>query len=56
MNLVKVTNPLAKAFLEQFLRDREIIPYVFNNNHKIISYNVVSEKGNQMTYFEIEKR
>lgn len=34
---------------------REVLPYIFSKNNQIISYKAVYEKGNQMTFFELEK-
>lgn len=34
---------------------REVLPYIFRNNNKCISYKAVYEEGNKMTDFKIEK-
>ncbi len=34
---------------------REILPYLFKNNGKIISYKAVYKQGNEMTSFQLEK-
>lgn len=33
----------------------EVLPYIFLNNSKVISYKAVYEKGNKMTEFQLEK-
>ena len=32
----------------------EVLPHVFNDDDKVISYKVAYEKGNEMSYLEIE--
>lgn len=34
---------------------KEVGPYIFRKDHKVISYKAVYEKGNKMIKFEIEK-
>ncbi|MEK7533716.1 MAG: NUDIX domain-containing protein [Patescibacteria group bacterium] len=34
---------------------REVMPYIFTNDDKVISYKAVYEKGNKMVDFQIEK-
>ncbi|PIY68724.1 hypothetical protein COY90_04395 [Candidatus Roizmanbacteria bacterium CG_4_10_14_0_8_um_filter_39_9] len=34
---------------------KHVVPHICSNNNKVISYKAVIEKGNEMSYFEIEK-
>lgn len=34
---------------------QQVLPYIFSNDHKIVSYKAVYEKGNEMIEFQIEE-
>ena len=33
----------------------EVLPYIFSDDDEVISYKAIYEKGNKMSYFELEK-
>ncbi|MFH1832670.1 MAG: NUDIX domain-containing protein [Candidatus Levyibacteriota bacterium] len=48
--------PKEIAGLDNLLSEiRKILPYIFSNNNKIISYKAVYKKGNKMTNFQLDQ-